>query len=352
MEKDPLIGQRIDERYEVVEVLGRGGFAVVYRAHQPAMERDVAIKVMAHDAMGGEEFVERFQREARIVASLEHPHILPVYDVGEHGDQVYLVMRLLEGGDLKERQEADPLSVEASIKLIGQLASALTYAHQRGIIHRDLKPQNVLIDAENNPYLTDFGIAKSLGATNQMTQTGTIMGTPTFMSPEQWRTEPVDARTDVYALGIITYLLLAGKLPFESDTPFSLMYMHLDEMPLPLDLVKLDVPKNLTEVVFKAIAKAPDDRFASAVEFGEALEAAYRDPNSTLVSRSGGGVDSFATYIESVEEHQTILEAEENQTQLGASEEDARATSEAATVSDAPYAHHDGDEKRGCGRTA
>lgn len=287
MMDDALIGQVLDGRYEIRSVLGRGGMAVVYRAYQPAMEREVAIKVIAPEVASGRDFIERFEREARIVAKLEHPHILPVYDFGNFKGQVYLVMRLLESGDLKDRLRRGRLGLHESNRLLGQLASALTYAHERGIIHRDLKPQNVMMDVNDNPYLTDFGIAKALGATTQVTATGAIMGTPSYMAPEQWRSEAVDARTDIYALGVIAYLMLTGTLPFEADTPFSLMYMHLDEFPEPLEMRNAELPSNLTEVVFKALAKEPSERFPSAVAFAAALDAAIRNPGTTLRDRTG-----------------------------------------------------------------
>ncbi|NJL94187.1 MAG: serine/threonine protein kinase [Anaerolineae bacterium] len=293
MSESSLIGQTIDGRYEVKELIGRGGMAMVYRAAQPAMGRDVAIKVILPDVGSGPEFVQRFQQEAQIVARLEHPHILPVYDFGEYRGQAYLVMRLLEAGDLQDHIRRGMPSLQEATRLISQIASALTYAHQQGIIHRDLKPQNVLMDNGGNPYLTDFGIAKAIGATSQMTQTGALMGTPAYMAPEQWRTEPVDATTDVYALGIMAYVMLTGKMPFESETPFGLMYLHLDSMPDPLEVKRSDLPTNLTHVIFRAIAKRREERFPSAVAFGEMLQRAVNDS-----SQSFSVGDDFSTVLD------------------------------------------------------
>lgn len=293
--EESIIGKTIDGRYEIKDILGRGGMAVVYRAYQPNMDREVAIKMILPE-QAGEEFIERFEREVRVVANLEHPHILPVYDFGTYEGQFYLVMRKLDAGDLKDRLRQGALSLEETRKFITQLASALTYAHEAGIVHRDLKPQNVLIDNIGNPYLTDFGIAKNTQATSEMTATGTIMGTPSYMAPEQWRSQPVDARTDIYALGIITYNMLTGGLPFESDTPFSLMYKHLDEMPAPLQLPDNSLSPKLTSVVFRAIAKDPAERYQSAVAFAAALDAAISNPTG----EAGAVSDEFQTFLDTV----------------------------------------------------
>ena len=222
-------------QYRLKELIGVGGMAAVYRARQESMDRDVAIKIMATQLASNEEFVARFEREARVIARLQHPHILPVIDFGRENDQIYLVMRLVEGGVLSERLARTTLSIQQVDRFLTQIASALEYAHQRGVIHRDLKPNNVLLDEEDNGYLTDFGIAKMLAGSStsqlSLTSTGSVMGTPSYMAPEQWRSEPVDARTDIYALGIIVYEMLMGVLPFQSDTPFGMMYKHFDAPP-------------------------------------------------------------------------------------------------------------------------
>ncbi len=179
-----LIGQRIGQ-HEIVALLGEGGMAAVYRARQPSMGRDVAVKVIESKLARNPEFVKRFEREARTVAALSHPFILKVFDYGQQGDLVYLVMELLNGGSLAELIRHEPLSPAKASQLLEQIASALDYAHQKGIIHRDMKPQNVLLDESGNAHLTDFGIVKLLSETTALTQSGLAMGTPTYMAPEQ-----------------------------------------------------------------------------------------------------------------------------------------------------------------------
>jgi serine/threonine protein kinase len=247
--------------------------STVYRARQLNMDRDIALKVVSAELAGDPQFISRFEREARVIASLEHPRILPVHDYGHQGDYFYMVMRLVEGESLRERLMREPLSPEASGKLLDQIASALDYAHSKGVIHRDLKPNNIMIDEQDNIYLMDFGIAKLVAASQQFTQTGMIMGTPAYMAPEQWRGENVDARTDVYALGVIIYEMLTGRPPFESDTPFTLMYKHLNDRPVTLREFVPDLPEQMEQVVFKAMAKDPAERYPSAGD----LAAAYAD---------------------------------------------------------------------------
>jgi serine/threonine protein kinase len=195
-----LIGQQLGQ-YEITALLGEGGMAVVYRARQTTVKRDVAIKVIKHGLVDKGDFVRRFEREAQTVASLSHPFILKVFDYGQQGDSVYLVMELLTGGSLAGLIRRGPLSLDMTSRMFDQVASALDYAHRRGIIHRDLKPQNVLLDDEGNAHLTDFGIAKILSETTALTQSGMAMGTPSYMPPEQWQGRALDARADVYALG-------------------------------------------------------------------------------------------------------------------------------------------------------
>jgi serine/threonine-protein kinase len=248
--------------------------ATVYRARQVSINRDVAIKVIRPDLAETSEFLNRFRREAQLVASLSHPFILKVFDYGEHDDLFYLIMELLPGGSLADLLARETLQLPNAIRMLEQVSSALDYAHQKGIIHRDLKPQNVLLDAQGNALLTDFGVAKILSDVSAMTRTGLAMGTPAYMAPEQWQAQPLDARTDVYALGIMTYEMLVGTLPFKADTPYSMMHMHINEMPTPLRTLRSDLPASLERVIRTALSKDAKQRYASAGEFASAIKSA------------------------------------------------------------------------------
>lgn len=209
-----LIGQRLGQ-YELLSLLGRGGMATVYRARQASMERDVAIKIIDPRLAESPDFVKRFEREARTIASLSHPHILKVFDFGQFGEHLYLVMELLKGGSLANLIQKGPLPLDIVEKVLDQVASALDYAHEQEIIHRDLKPQNVLLDEKGHAFLTDFGIARLLNRGTKLTQSGMVMGTPAYMAPEIWDNQPSDARADIYALGIMLFEMLAGRAHFE-----------------------------------------------------------------------------------------------------------------------------------------
>lgn len=249
--------------------------ATVYRARQTDLKRDVAIKVMKASLAESEDFLARFRREAHLVAQLDHPNIITIYDYGQEGDIVYIAMRLLPGGSLSERlHKRGALSPEETLRITKQIASALTLAHERGIIHRDLKPQNVLFDSSDNAVLTDFGIAKVDSSSTLVTGTGIAIGTPSYMSPEQWRGDPVDLRIDIYALGLMVFEMLSGRLPFTGDTPASLMFKHLTEPPPRLTTLRADLPVQVEAVIFRALAKNREERYGSAQELAEDLEAA------------------------------------------------------------------------------
>jgi serine/threonine protein kinase len=262
--------------YRIISQIGRGGMATVYKAYQASIDRYVAIKVLPSQLAESKEFATRFHQEARIIASLEHPHILPVFDYGESDGVTYFVMRYLDAGTLKDRMvEGRPLPLNEIDKLFTQLADALSYAHSRGIVHRDLKPANALIDSRGNVFLTDFGIAKLLeSAAPRLTQTDAIMGTPAYISPEQAQAQPVDQRSDIYSLGIILYEMVTGSVPFVAETPLAVLFKHISDPLPPPSSVKPDIPPAIEQVILKALAKDPEDRFATAADIAEAWKRA------------------------------------------------------------------------------
>lgn len=268
-----LTGQRLGQ-YEITQELGRGGMAVVYRARQLNIERDVAIKVIKPDLAAIGDLAERFQREAKTIASLQNPHILKLFDYGQHEDILYFVMELISGGSLADLLRGGALPPERIATLLDQITDALDYAHSRGVIHRDLKPQNILLDERGNAHLTDFGIAKLLGQAAPITQTGLAVGTPAYMSPEQWQGKALDVRADIYALGIMLFEMLTGKLPFNGDTPYSMMHYHIYEAPPSVQQIRPDLPPPVEQVVSKALAKNSDERFASAGQMATAFRNA------------------------------------------------------------------------------
>ena len=264
--------------YRIINQVGRGGMATVYKAYQPSVDRYVAIKVLPSQLAESREFATRFQQEARIIAKLEHPHILPVFDYGESDGVAYFVMRYMDAGTLKEKMiEGRPLPLQEIDRLFTQLANALSYAHSKGIVHRDLKPANILIDSHGNVFLTDFGIAKLLeSASPRLTQTDAIMGTPAYISPEQAQGQTVDQRSDIYSLGIILYEMVTGSVPFTAETPLAVLFKHISDPLPPPSLVKPDIRPSIEQVLLKALAKDPRDRFATAAEFVAAWERALQ----------------------------------------------------------------------------
>lgn len=258
-------------RYELKEELGRGGMATVFLAYDPFFQREVALKIIPREFLHDSTFKSRFLREAKTIAILEHPAIVPVYDFGEEDGQPFLVMRYLPGGSLTNRLENSHLSLSQSVQVMNRIAPGLDEAHQLGIIHRDLKPDNILFDQRDDPYLTDFGIAKLAEEQKSLTQTGLIIGTPAYMSPEQANGEKIDGRSDIYALGIILFQMLTGQLPYEANTPIGLIMKHITQ-PIPQILaIQPDLPSGCEDVIAKALAKEPDDRFSTATELAGAL---------------------------------------------------------------------------------
>ncbi len=271
---NPYIGKTLGS-YRLVEQIGQGGMATVFKAYQPSMDRYVAVKILPSHFTQDATFVARFTQEARVLAKLEHPHILPVYDYGEQEGITYLVMRYIEAGTLHDLiTQRGTLNLHEIARLLGQVGRALGYAHERGVIHRDIKPSNVLIDPQGNAFLTDFGIAKIVAGTANYTGTGAVIGTPAYMAPEQGLGKPLDARCDIYALGVMLYEMVTGQVPFDAETPLAVMMKHVyDPLPLPRSL-RPDVPEVIERIILKALAKLPEDRFQSAVQMVETLERA------------------------------------------------------------------------------
>jgi serine/threonine protein kinase len=265
-------------RYEVKYEIAQGGMATVYHAYDPRFERDVAIKVLPTALLHDPQFRVRFEREAKMIALLEHPAIVPVYDFGEENGQPYIVMRYMSGGSLTDRLKDGALSLAETSQMFTRLAPALDAAHARDIIHRDLKPGNILFDQYGNAYLSDFGIARLASGGSTATLTGqAILGTPAYMSPEQVQGEKaLDGRSDLYAMGVLLYQMLTGQVPYQSDTPARVMMMHVLE-PIPNILeFNADLPPECEAVIEKAMAKDPDQRYSTANELASALESVAR----------------------------------------------------------------------------
>src|SRR5512137_1046501 len=283
-------------RYVIKEEIGRGGMATVYHAYDPRFERDVALKVLPREMLHDQQFRTRFEREAKTIAMLEHPAIVPVYDFGEEQGQPYFVMRYMTGGSLSDRMKKGPMTVQDAALLMTHIAPALDEAHAKGIIHRDLKPGNILYDQFNEPYVSDFGIAKL--AESQTNVTGSsIVGTPAYMSPEQAQGEGIDGRSDIYGLGVILFELLTGQQPYHGDTPMSVVVKHItDPVPHILD-VKPDLPTAIEGVIEKAMAKDRDQRFPTVRALADALVAVSRGLPADLEGTDMTMVGSTRTVV-------------------------------------------------------
>ncbi|MGZ4289287.1 MAG: Stk1 family PASTA domain-containing Ser/Thr kinase [Gaiellaceae bacterium] len=272
---DSLIDTLFDGRYRIQRKLGAGGMADVYLAEDQELGRRVAIKILNGRHANDDQFIERFRREAKNAAALNHPNIVSIYDRGEAEDTYYIAMEYLDGRTLKELivgRGAAPINV--AIEYARQILSALRFAHRHGIVHRDIKPHNVLVDGEGRVKVTDFGIARA--GTSQMTEAGSIVGTAQYLSPEQARGGEVDPRSDLYSLGVVLYELLTGKTPFDGETPVEIAMKHLSNTPRPPSKLRPDVPPELDMVVLRALAKNPDDRYQSADEMEADLERVAR----------------------------------------------------------------------------
>lgn len=262
-------------RYAVIERVGVGGMAEVYRARDELLGREVAVKVLNQRLSTDRSFVERFRREAQAAANLSHPNIVSLYDYGTDENSNFIVMEFIDGKSLGDViKEEGPLLAERAAEIAGDVAKALERAHTAGLVHRDVKPNNIMLTSTGQIKVTDFGIVRALGgeAEQQMTQTGMVIGTAAYLSPEQAQGNAVDARSDVYSLGCVLYEMLTGQTPFTGDTPLAIAYKHVREDPQPPSTLNPDVPPALDAITMKALAKNPDNRFANAAEMREDLD--------------------------------------------------------------------------------
>src|SRR3954454_4368555 len=276
----------VAERYRLLGRLGSGGMADVWCAEDSLLNRRVALKFLHPRFAQDEQFVERFRREASAAAGLQHPNVVGVFDRGVVDGSHYIAMEYVEGASLKDLIQRG-LSVPEAVEIVRQVLAGVKYAHERGIIHRDLKPQNVLVDGEGRARVADFGIARA--GSSEITQTGSVLGTAQYLSPEQAQGMPVTAASDLYSVGAMLYEALTGQVPFDADTPVAVALKQVSEQPRPPSELNPKVPPALDAVVLKALAKDPANRFTSADDFIRALDAAEADP-------AGGALTDTATY--------------------------------------------------------
>ena len=307
---EDLTGRQFGQ-YQIVAPLGEGGMAAVYKAYQPSMERFVAIKVLPGHVATSEQFLNRFRREAKLLAQLQHPNILPVFDYGEADGHPYIVMPFVPSGTLAALIGNQSLPLTKARRITSQIGEALAYAHARGMVHRDVKPSNVLVDESGNCLLTDFGLARMVESSSKLTSSGTVLGTPAYMSPEQGMGSDVDHRTDIYSLGVILYEMVTGRVPYNAETPIAIVYKHIQD-PLPsARKLNPDLPEAIELILLKALAKRPEDRYQSMDEFLQALATAMPDslasglkttpliPTSSPIYEKAAPSESPATRLES-----------------------------------------------------
>ncbi|MFB0546060.1 MAG: protein kinase [Anaerolineae bacterium] len=267
-----LIHRRLGQYY-LLEPVGEGGMATVYMAYQPSLDRSVAVKVLSPYLAHDPDFSARFEREAKAIAKLEYPHILPVYDFGQEDDIAYIVMRYIKGGTTLRDVMKGPLDVRAAVSIIAQMGRALDYAHRRGVVHLDVKPTNILLDEEGWALLSDFGLSIVMQRSARlMIRTGVRMGTPKYMSPEQGQGLALDGRSDIYSLGVVLYEMVTGRVPFDGETPLDVIEKHIRHSPLPPRKVVPDVPEDVEKVILKALTKDPAERYRSMADMVAALE--------------------------------------------------------------------------------
>lgn len=292
-----LTGQVV-KSYELKELIGQGGFGAVYRAHQKFIGREVAIKIILPQYANRPEFIRRFETEAQLIARLEHPHIVPLYDYWREPNGAYLVMRWLRGGSVQDSLKKNgPWQPRAVGQLLNQIGEALVVAHRQGIIHRDLKPENIMLDENGNAYLTDFGIAKELGGNVHITQSNTIVGSPAYLSPEQIKGHEVTPRSDVYAMGLVLYEMLTGNRAFTDMTPATLMYKQLSEPVPDLSSVRSDLPAAINAVIQRATAKDPELRYEDMIELARDFRRAVKSEEDSSIPIGTGVITSASGIV-------------------------------------------------------
>ena len=263
----PQPAQVYSDRYEILRQVARGGMAEVYLARDQLLDRRVALKVLFPELSIDRSFVERFRREAQSAANLSHPNIVSVYDWGEEDDTYFIVMEYIDGKPLSALLRAQgPLLADRAASIGADVAAALAFAHRNGVVHRDVKPGNVLLDGNDHVKVTDFGIARAANTKENLTQTGAVMGTATYFSPEQAQGYGVDPRSDVYSLGVVLYEMVTGRPPFAGDNPLTIAYKHVREAPVPPRQVNPAIPAAFEAIILQAMAKDPDDRYGTADE--------------------------------------------------------------------------------------
>jgi hypothetical protein len=296
-----MVRQELEEEYDILDELGRGGMAIVFKAKEKQLDREVAIKVLPFSLAFDKEFVERFQREARTSAKLEHPNIIPIYRVGKSGRVIYFVMKFLRGKPLSSVLAArgggglPPAEIR---RILADVSRALAYAHKSGIVHRDIKPDNIMYDEHGHAVVTDFGIAKAASG-GKLTGTGMSIGTPHYMSPEQAKAQALDGRSDIYSLGVVAYQCLTGGVPFDGEDSFSIGYKHIMEA-LPAPPLENPEKRQLFEIIRKMMAKLPEQRFQNADELIGVLEGGRSvsfstDATMALPSMAGARLASAPT---------------------------------------------------------
>ncbi len=278
---DDLVGKHFGG-YEILERIGKGGMATVYRSRQVSMNRIVALKILPRHFLQDDAYLQRFEREVKIISQLEHRNIIPVYDYGEEKEQPFIVMRYMPAGSVSDLLGRGPLTIEATQKIIEQIAPALDYAHTKNVLHRDLKPSNILMDDDGGAYITDFGIARIVGTGSQgntITTQG-VIGTPSYMSPEQAQGKDMDGRSDIYALGVMIFEMTTGRRPFENETPYGVAVMQVTAAPPAPRSINPNLSGAMEQVILKSLKKNPSNRYQAAVQLAEALKLAIERPDS------------------------------------------------------------------------